>query len=235
MITGASKRLGRAVSAALSESGYTTIIHTQQADDGVRSFAQALCERDYTCGVIEGDLTDTQRLGPLFDRAVSLFGRVDHLINNASLFFPLSIEETTIEDFDRLMALHNTAPFFLSRSLYLHLKERGAYGSVINIGDATLTAPKASRPAYYTAKGALMAQSRALAVALAPTVRVNAICPGPILSSEDDDAYFKRMESLLPLRKTGDPTDIIGAVSYLLSAPFVTGAELVVDGGLGLL
>jgi pteridine reductase len=232
MITGASKRLGRAIVTALAESGYTTIIHTRRADDGVRALSEEL---GGSCAVVEGDLTDMQGLGPLFDRAVSLFGHVDHLINSASSFFPLSIEETTVEEFDRLMALHNTAPFFLSRALYLHLKERGGQGSIINIGDATLTAPRASKPAYYTAKGALVAQSRALSVALAPTVRVNVISPGPVLPSEDDHAYFARMENLLPLRRTGASGDIIQAVSYLLSASFVTGTELVVDGGLTLL
>lgn len=235
MITGASKRLGKAVATALVQSGWAVIIHTQVADAALRTYVSSLESMGGQCAIVEGDLSDPAAIAPLFERALSLFGRIDHLINNASLFAPLSVEETTIEAFEALMTLHNTAPFFLSKALFLHLVKRGATGSVINIGDATVASPKASRPAYYTAKGALMAQSRALAVALAPTVRVNVISPGPILSTDADQEYFERMEQRLPLKKTGEPREVIEAVRYLLGATFVTGSELVVDGGLQLL
>ena len=99
----------------------------------------------------------------------------------------------------------------------------------------TLPSPKASRPAYYIAKGALLAQTKALAVALAPVVRVNAISPGPILPSSADEAYFKRMEERLPAGRTGDMDDVTRAVKFLLDSSFITGEELVVDGGLRLL
>ncbi len=235
MITGAARRLGAIVARSLAEGGHSVVLHVRSIDDEARALVRAIGEGSGNCRLIEGDLTDIALLEDLFGRAVDAFGQVDHLINNASRFFPLSIEETDIQTFDSLMALHNSAPFFLSRSLCLHLKEREASGSVINITDATLATPKASRPVYYIAKGALLAQTRALAVALAPHVRVNAISPGPILQGEGDGSYFNRMESALPLQRTGNPLDICRAVQYLIEATFVTGTELIVDGGLQLL
>lgn len=227
MVTGASKRLGRVMADSLAELGYRTIIHTQSVS------TVEITHHDHA--FIEGDLTEVKGLQALFDRALSIYGRIDHLINNASRFEPLSIEDTTLQEFEALMALHNTAPFFLSRALYLHLKAQDKRGSVINICDATLATPKASKPAYYTAKGALLAQSRALAVALGPTVRVNALSPGPILVGESDDSYFATMEKALPVKRTGGPADLMQAVQFLLESPFITGSELVVDGGLHLL
>lgn len=235
MITGAAKRLGAAMAHFLAERGHSVILHVRRADDVAQAVVHAIRTAGGRCVLIEGDLTDISSLENLFVEALEAFGQVDHLINNASRFAPLSIEETDFESFDSLMALHNSAPFFLSRALYLHLKGRQAHGSVINMVDATLSAPKASRPAYYMAKGALLAQTKALAVALAPTVRVNAISPGPVLQGDTDGLYFERMATILPLQKTGSPHDICKGVEYLINSPFVTGTELVIDGGQQLL
>ncbi len=235
MITGASQRLGAHIARFLAEEGYAVIIHTKRMNDAAQEFLRDLEAQHLPCRIVEGDLGDVHTIAALFDRALALYGRVDHLINNASSFLPLSVEETTIDAFDSMMALHNRAPFFLSKALYAHLVKENRRGTIINIGDATLSSPKASRPAYYIAKGALIAQTRALAVALAPTVRVNAISPGPILPAGADEAYFTRMEKLLPLRQTGAPSDITRTVKFLLDSPFITGEELVVDGGLRLL
>lgn len=235
MITGASQRLGAHIARFLATEGYAVIIHTKRMDEGSEALIRSLEAHHLLCKIVEGDLSDVRGIPDLFGRALALFGRVDHLVNNASSFDALPIEEITINAFESVMALHNSAPFFLSQALYTHLREEKRSGTIINICDATLACPKASRPAYYTAKGALLAQTRALAVALAPTVRVNAISPGPVLSNTTDGAYFARMREALPVSHTGEPADIERTIKFLLESPFITGEELVVDGGLRLL
>ncbi|MCK9546895.1 MAG: SDR family oxidoreductase [Sphaerochaeta sp.] len=235
LVTGASQRLGAQMVRSLSAAGYAVILHTRRATSEARQLKRDLDEQNLLTSIVEGDLTEVQAINDLFGRALTRYGRIDHLVNNASSFSPLSVEETTVEAFTSLMALHNSAPFFLSKELYIHLKQHNRRGSVINICDATLSAPKSSRPAYYIAKGALLAQTKALAVALGPVVRVNAISPGPILANADDKGYFTRMAERLPVGHTGAASDISRSVKFLLESPFITGIEVVVDGGLRLL
>jgi len=183
---------------------------------------------------IQGDLCRQGSLDSLFGQAVQAFGRVDHLIHNASVFPSRTMDETDFALFEQVMNVHSTAPFFLTKALYLHLKARSAKGSVVNMLDAKLSSPTASRPAYYCAKGALAYQTKALAAALGPTLRVNAVSPGLVLSN-GDDAYFATMQQHLPLKATGTVDDVCQAVSYLLCSSFVTGMDLCVDGGQRLL
>jgi NAD(P)-dependent dehydrogenase (short-subunit alcohol dehydrogenase family) len=230
LITGGAKRIGRALVLHLAKQGYRMVVqyHTSTAE------AEELCSLGYDLKLVQADLRQSELLEDFFTRACSLYGRIDHVINNASVFPSVSLEQTDLQVFEQAMAVHSTAPFFLSKQLYLHVKQRGGTGSIINVLDTKLSSPTSSRPAYYCSKGALAMQTKALAVALAPMIRVNAISPGPVLSN-GDDAYFSKMEQTLPLRRTGSALDICKAVSYLLEASFVTGTELCVDGGQRLL
>lgn len=234
LITGGAKRLGRAMALSLAASGYRVVIHCNESVEQAEKLVQELTLQGFDSAYVQGDLSNPGALASLFSQAVQAFGQVDHLINNASLFPARTMDETDLALFEQVMAVHSTAPFFLSRELYLHLKVRAAKGSVINMLDAKLTSPTASRPAYYCAKGALAYQTKALAAALGPTLRVNAVSPGLVLSN-GDDAYFTKMQNQLPLKTTGKTDDICQAVSYLLGSSFVTGTELCVDGGQRLL
>ncbi|MGH0052130.1 MAG: SDR family oxidoreductase [Sphaerochaetaceae bacterium] len=227
LITGGAKRVGFAVAQYLLQCGFRVVVHCNTHCCDMKQLGP-------DCAMIQGDLRKHDELSLLFEKSIASFGAIDHLINNASIFSSSTIEQTSSEMWDEMMSIHNTAPFFLSKALYLHLVERGTTGSIINMVDTKTDAPTASRPAYYIAKGALLAQTKALAVALAPVVRVNAISPGPVLSN-GDDAYFIKMAERLPLKRTGTAEDIIQAVSYLLRASFVTGVNLAVDGGQKLL
>ena len=229
MVTGGARRLGSAISQALTANGYRVVLHCFKSLEEAKKLADSL-----DAGLVQGDLSRLEDVETLFAKATAVYGRIDHVVNNASAFTTLSIENTDIATYNLLMALHSGAPFFLSKQLYLQVKARGGRGSVINIIDSKVHNPSVSRPAYYCSKGALLEQTRALAVALAPYVRVNAISPGPLLSN-GDDAYFTKMETMLPLRKTGSEEDLCQAVLYLMRAPFVTAMDLAVDGGQRLL
>ncbi len=226
-ITGGARRIGRALAEQLLASGYRVVVHCN-------THCSDMKDMNPDCAVVQGDLTKSDGLGELFSRMVSCFGRVDHLINNASIFPSIPIEQTTLEVYQEVMDIHSTAPFFLAKELYLHLKKRGDTGSIINMVDTKVASPTASRPAYYCAKGALLAQTKALSVALAPVLRVNAISPGLVLSN-GEDGYFSKMAERLPLEHTGTPQDIVETVLFLLASSFVTGVEIAVDGGQRLL
>lgn len=234
LITGGAKRLGRALALSLAASGYRVVIHCNESVKEAQYVVEELALQGFESAYVQGDLRHQVHLDHLFSQAVQAFGQVDHLINNASLFPSRTMDETDFALFEQVMAVHSSAPFFLTKALYHHLKARSAKGSVVNMLDAKLSSPTASRPAYYCAKGALAYQTKALAAALGPTLRVNAVSPGLVLSN-GDDAYFAKMQQQLPLKSTGTVDDVCQAVSYLLRSSFVTGVDLCVDGGQRLL
>lgn len=234
VVTGGAKRVGRDIATYLASKGYQIVLHCNTSRNEAEQLKQDLEKNGAEVAVVQGDLTDLSQLETLFLRFIEPFGCVDALVNNASQFIPCTIEMLTLEAYRSDMALHADAPFFLAKYLYEHLKKRKARGAVVNLTDTKLSSPTPSRPSYYCSKGNLQEQTRVLAASLAPYVRVNAIAPGVVLSS-GDDAYFAKMEQLLPLRRCGTPRDVSEAVLYLLCAEFVTGVTLEVDGGQHLL
>lgn len=230
VITGAARRIGREMAIHLAQEGYKVVLHCNTSLDDAHLLQQQLQGMGHESAVVQGNLAHLEGLEELFTRFVACFGHLDALINSASIFHDVSLEETTVERWKTDMALHAGSPFFLSKMLYEHCNERGETGSVVNITDTQLASPPASRPSYYLSKATLAQQTTLLAKALAPYVRVNAVAPGLVLPN-GEDAYFTRMEKILPLQRTGTPSDICEAVSYLLSASFVTGVSLAVDGG----
>lgn len=230
MITGAARRVGREISIHLAKLGYKVVLHCNTSLVEGQILQQELHSLGHESCVVQGDLTDLDGLEALFARALGCFGHIDALVNSASVFHNTSLEETTIERWLSDMALHAGAPFFLSKLLYQHIRQRESRGSVVNITDTQLSCPPASRPSYYLSKATLAQETAILAKTLAPYMRVNAVAPGLVLPN-GEDAYFSKMEKILPLQRTGTPSDICEAVSYLLSASFVTGVTLAVDGG----
>lgn len=230
VVTGSAKRVGREIALFLAQKGCRLVLHCNTSIAEATSLQQELEGMGVSAGIVRGDLRDTSGLQELFTRFVEPFGRVDGLVNSASVFSGKSIGEVDVATWQQDMALHAAAPFFLSKYLYMHLKDRQATGSVVNITDTRLSSPTASRPSYYCSKGALSAQTKALAMALAPTLRVNEVAPGLILPF-DDDRYFSQMAQRLPLKTIGDPSAVCEAVWFLLSSWFVTGETIRVDGG----
>ncbi|NLZ76860.1 MAG: SDR family oxidoreductase [Spirochaetales bacterium] len=230
LITGGARRLGRMMARILSRKGYRVVVHYHTSEAAAREL-----ERTHGVKTVRGDLSVPGAVEPLFREALTAYGVIDHVVNNASRFERGTIGELTLEAYQRMMNLHATAPLFLSQALYRHLLERGRTGSIINIVDAGVSKPTASRVGYYLSKGALLEQTKVLAVAFGPTLRVNALSPGAVLSTEDDEGYFGRMQRILPLGRTGTAEAVAEGVLYLLEADFVSGIELPIDGGQKLL
>lgn len=231
LLTGAARRLGATTARLLHDEGYDVAIHYHT------SAADALALADELNAVRAGSaLTIAQDLAAP-DAAARIMAayrgqrrRLDLLVNNASVFDRTPVAEITPEIWDRIHAINLRAPYFLALEATSLL--RAARGSIVNITDIHAERPRAEYSAYGASKAALVAVTQALAIDLAPTVRVNAVSPGAILWASSEDAVVQA-DTLkgTPLGRNGEPADIAAAVLYLARAQFVTGHVLNVDGG----
>lgn len=235
LVTGGSRRVGAAIVRAVHAAGAAVIVHCHRScDDAAALLAGLEASRPGSTAVVRADLLDGDRLPALVEEAAARFGRLDGLVNNASSFHATPLEALGREAWDDLVGTNLRAPLFLAKAAAPHL--RRARGAIVNIVDIHAERPLAGFLAYSVAKSGLAGLTRSLALELAPEVRVNGVSPGAILWPEDGEAFppaeRERITVQTPLRRTGTPEDIAGAVKYLLfDAPFVTGQVLAVDGG----
>ena len=234
LITGAARRVGAAMVVALHAAGARVILHARQSVADAEKLAQSLnAARPESAAVVSADLLDTAAIGPLVARAVAQFGRLDGLVCNASSFFPTPIGSIDESAWHELVGSNFKAPRFLAQAAAPYL--RVSHGAIVNITDIHAERPLAGYPLYAAAKGALLTLTRALAVELAPEVRVNAVAPGPILWPEDGqfpDAERTAIVQHTLHKRAGTPEDIARTVRFLmLDAPYITGQVINVDGG----
>lgn len=233
LVTGAARRIGAAIARRLHGAGYDVALHCRNSWDELESLAAELeaSRRDSTVS-LQADLADADCLPELVDAALSRFGRLDGLVNNASAFHPTPLGTITPAQWDDLFAANARAPLFLAQAAAPHLAARG--GAIVNLVDIYAERPLAGHAVYCMAKAALAMATRALAVELAPQVRVNGIAPGAVLWPDGGKHASERQQLLdrTPLARTGTPEDVADAVLWLLrDAPFTTGEILRVDGG----
>ncbi len=235
LVTGGARRVGAAIVRAVHAAGASVVVHCHRSvDEAARLMAGLEAARPGSTAIVRGDLLDARRLPGLVEDAAARFGRLDGLVNNASSFHATPLAGLGEEAWNDLVGTNLRAPLFLSKAAAPHLK--ASRGSIVNIVDIHAERPLAGFLAYSVAKSGLAGLTRALALELAPEVRVNGVSPGAILWPEDGEAFppgeRERITVQTPLRRTGTPEDIAGAVKYLLfDAPFVTGQLLAVDGG----
>jgi pteridine reductase len=238
LVTGAGRRVGAAIARAAHAAGARIIVHCHRSRiDAERLVAGMNATRPGSAAVVAGDLLDASRLPALVEEAASRFGRLDALVNNASSFHATPFGNLTLSQWEELSGTNLRAPLFLAQAAAPYL--RRTRGAIVNIVDIHADRPLRGFIGYCVAKSGLAGLTRALALELAPQVRVNAVSPGAILWPEDGEAFpaeeRARIEAQTPLGRTGQPEDIAGAVKYLLfDAPFVTGQILAVDGGRGI-
>lgn len=236
LITGAARRLGAAIARALHADGFDLALHYRgSAADMRRLEADLIAVRPGSVVALQAELAEFDRLPELVARAVGAFGRLDGLVNNASAFFPTPLGKATPGQWDELFAANARAPFFLSQAAAPHLK--AARGAIVNLADVYASRPLRGHAVYGMSKAALVHMTRALALELAPDVRVNAIAPGAILWPDDEEggkpeAAKRAILARTPLGRTGTPEEVAGAVRWLLrEATYVTGQVIRLDGG----
>ena len=233
LVTGAARRLGAAIARRLHAAGYDLALHYRDSAGAAKALAGELeATRPGSVLLLKAELGEFDRLPELVARTIGRFGRLDALVNNASGFGPAAFGDIHPAHWDAMMAVNAKAPFFLAQAAAPHL--RATCGAVVNLSDVYARAPRADLAAYATSKGALEAATRALAVAMAPEVRVNAVAPGAILWPDEgiDPALQERLLAMTPLGRTGTPDEIAAAVLWLLrDATYTSGTVLSVDGG----
>ena len=234
LITGAAKRVGAEIARTLHAAGANVLLHYRSAEAEAEALVAALnALRPGSAACVQADLGAVTELPRLVDAAIGVFGRLDALVNNASSFFPTPIGSIDEVAWDDLIGSNLKGPLFLSQAAASHL--RVARGAIVNITDIHAEWPLKNYPLYSAAKAGLLGLTRALALELAPDVRVNAVAPGPIAWPEDGgfdaDARAKIIDRTL-LKRQGEPSDIGRTVRFLIyDAPYVTGQVINVDGG----
>jgi pteridine reductase len=183
--------------------------------------------------VVQADLLDTASIDLLVRKVLSHYGRLNGLVCNASSFFPTPLGQISEADWQDLVGSNFKAPLFLAQAAAPHLQLTA--GAIVNITDIHAERPLAGYPLYTAAKGALLTLTRALAVELAPKVRVNAVAPGPILWPEDGQFTDTERTAIVQhtlLKRAGTPEDVARTVRFLIfDAPYITGQVINVDGG----
>ncbi|MCX7960514.1 MAG: pteridine reductase [Burkholderiales bacterium] len=233
LVTGASRRIGAAIARRLHALGAAVLIHYRSAEaDAARLEAALNAERAGSAARVAADLLSPQAPRALVEAALTRFGRLDLLVNNASGFYPTPLGAIEPRHWDELVGSNLRAPLFLAQAAAPHLVK--ASGAIVNIADIHAERPLRGYAVYSVAKAGLVALTRALALELAPAVRVNAVAPGAIVWPEDGQfppPERDRIVATTPLARLGAPEEIADAVCFLAAAPFVTGQVLAVDGG----
>jgi pteridine reductase len=230
LVTGAGRRVGRAIALTLAARGMRVVVHYNGSRDGADETARLIRESGGDALVEQADLVDLAAAGALVERAIAWRGALDALVNSAAIMVRTPVGETTQSDWDTMFAINVRAPYFLSQQAAPALAS--AHGAIVNIADL---AAFESWPAYVPhgmTKAAVVHMTRSMARALAPDVRVNAVAPGVVLLPEGwSEAEAEHLRSTTPLHRLGSPDDVARAVVYLLEADYVTGEVIRVDGG----
>ena len=224
IITGASQGIGAGLVAGYRRAGYAVV--------GVaRSLSASDDESEYVA--VGGDIAEAETARRAVDQALDRFGRIDTLINNAGAYIGKPFTQYTVEDYAAITAVNLTGFFHITQLAIEQMVEQGS-GHVVNISTSLVDRADSKRPSALPAltKGGLVAASRSLAIEYASHgVRVNAVSLGVIKTPAHDAASYTDLQSLHPLGRVGEISDVVDAILYLERAAFVTGETLHVDGG----
>ena len=231
LVTGAGRRVGRALALALAGRGMRVAIHFHHS----RADAEATLESARQLGAdgacFGADLADARAAQELPARVAAHFGQLDVLVNSAGIMTRARIEETTPEMWDGIMNTNLRSMFFASQGALAAL--RAARGRIVNLADVGGLEPWPNYAAHSISKAGVVMLTRTLARALAPEITVNAIAPGAVLPPDEwDDRAREHLVRTTPLQRLGSPDDVSAALLYLLEGgDYVTGQTVVVDGG----
>jgi hypothetical protein len=228
LVTGGAKRLGKAIAVGLAKQGVNIIIHYGKSENEARELLDEIVELGCKSWIVSADLGNPESCKELISQAYRLSGKIDILVNNASIFSTNDVSDVRLADIEVNMLTNAWAPFLLTR----YFSEKTDHGKIVNILDTRVAGYDFNHFAYYLSKRMLEILTGSMALKLAPNITVNGIAPGLILPPEGKDyAYLEQKKDTVPLKKYGSVSDIVETVIFLLRSDFVTGQIVYVDGG----
>jgi NAD(P)-dependent dehydrogenase (short-subunit alcohol dehydrogenase family) len=234
LITGAARRLGRAMALKSAEAGADVAITFLTSSREAQRTANDLRNLKVRALALRCDVTDEKEVRQTIKEVVRTLGSIDVLVNNAANYETVEFEKLTLSQWDAIFASNTRGPFLVSREAIKHLRERK--GRIVNLGSLGGLRPWTTHAHYCCSKAALHMLTQVMAKALAPEIAVNCIAPGMIdLGEKAAQPFFQRMAKHSPMRRNGTAEEIAAAALFFATAPhFITGQILAVDGGLGL-
>ena len=230
LVTGAGRRVGRAIAVALGAQGMRVAVHYNESVEGARDTASMIEDVGGSAALMRADLSQVTACEQLIDALVLEHGELHTLVNSAAVMQRTPVGSVTEQDWEAMFALNVRAPFFLAQHAAPVL--RLAKGNIVNIADLAAFETWTEYIPHGMTKAAVVQMTRALAHALAPEVRVNGVAPGVVLLPEGFNAdEAEHLRRTTPLRRIGKPEDVADAVLYLVRAEFVTGEVITIDGG----
>ncbi|WP_323123220.1 SDR family oxidoreductase [Burkholderia alba] len=237
LVTGAARRAGRAFARHFSARGYRTAIHYDRSADAAEATVRDIGAQGGDAIALQADLADADAVVRLVDAVYERFGRLDVLVNNASVFWQDHFPSFDLAAFDNAWAVNCRAPILLTRAYYERAKAAGAQGVVVNVVDQKIKENfHRDHFSYTVAKAALGNLTQMLALSASPVLRVNAVFPGLMLPSDDQtQADFEHASrASTPLGRIAGPDDVAGAILMLAGAAY-NGVDFVVDAGQNLI
>jgi len=234
LVTGAAKRLGRAIAFAAAENGADVAITYRNSAAEARGVIREVARHGVEGLAVRCDITDEMNVREMVKEVAAGLGGIDVLVNNAANYETVEFEKITVRQWDAIFATNTRGPFLVSREALPHLRKR--QGRIVNMGSLGGLRPWATHAHYCSSKAAVHMLTKVMAKALAPEIAVNAVAPGMIeLGEKAAAAFMKRMAKQTPMRRNGTVGDIAAAVMFFATAPsFITGQIMAVDGGLAL-
>ena len=229
LVTGAGRRLGRAIAVALGARGMRVAVHYHGAEQGAQETVREIEKGGGTGITVRADLRRPDAPARLVAEVVDRLGSLDLLVNSAAVMVRTPFEDVTPDVWDEIFALNLRAPFFCAQAAAARMRDGGV---IINIADLAAFEPWTGYMPHGASKAGVVHLTRALAKHLAPRIRVNAIAPGAVLLPDKwTAADAERLIRTTPLRRLGSPDDVTGALLYLVDADYLTGQTIIVDGG----
>jgi len=235
LVTGGARRLGRHISLALAGEGYDVIVNYNRSGEEAQKTTRLIRDRGGAADAIAADVSRSEEVQSLVDRAAAVFGRIHLLVNNAAVIPPSSFAELDEETWDQTVDVNLKGTFLCCKAVGTRMLEWGE-GQIVNVACLGAFQPWHKHIAYSVSKAGVVMLTRCLAKALAPSVRVNAVAPGTVLvNDEPSPTKLQPPPEKIPLQRYAAPGDICDAILFLTrGSNYITGQVILVDGGVSL-